>query len=210
MMSSLAFQSNQTVLFIGDSITDCGRRQDQEGLGHGYVRKITELITARHPDRHISYINRGIGGDIIEGLENRWTEDVTTPQPDWLSIKIGINNAARQEEPDEVYLPKWEAAYRRILTRSRDELNLSGIFIFEIFYITEDVESPQEWSIGAYNQVIHRLAEEFGTQLVPVGTVFQQAVVDRSGFLWTTMDGVHPNATGHTLMALEFLKLAGW
>ncbi len=84
MMSSLAFQSNQTVLFIGDSITDCGRRQDQEGLGHGYVRKITELITARHPDRHISYINRGIGGDIVEGLENRWTEDVTTSQPDWL------------------------------------------------------------------------------------------------------------------------------
>ena len=47
MMSSLVFQSNQTVLFIGDSITDCSRRQDQEGLGHGYVRKITELITAR-------------------------------------------------------------------------------------------------------------------------------------------------------------------
>ena len=132
MMSSLVFQSNQTVLFIGDSITDCSRRQDQEGLGHGYVRKITELITARYPDRDISYINRGIGGDIVEGLENRWTADVITPQPDWLSIKIGINNAARQGEPDEVYLPKWEAAYRRILTRSGDELNLSGIFIFEI------------------------------------------------------------------------------
>lgn len=104
MMSSLVFQSNQTVLFIGDSITDCGRRQNQEGLGHGYVRKITELITARYPDRDISYINRGIGEDIVEGLENRWIADVITPQPDWLSIKIGVNNAARQGEPDEVYL----------------------------------------------------------------------------------------------------------
>ena len=29
-MNDLVFQSGQTVLFIGDSITDCGRRQDQE------------------------------------------------------------------------------------------------------------------------------------------------------------------------------------
>ena len=209
-MSSLVFQSDQTVLFIGNSITDCGRRQDQEGLGNGYVRKITELITARYPDRYISYINRGIGGDIVEGLEKRWTEDVISLQPDWLSIKIGINNAARQEEPNENYLPKWEAAYRRILTRSKNELNLSGIFIFEIFYIAQDVESPQKWSVAAYNQVIHRLAEEFGAQLVPVGSIFQQAVVERPGFIWTTMDGVHPNDTGHSLMALELLKLAGW
>jgi len=209
-MSSLVFQSDQTVLFIGDSITDCGRRQDQEGLGNGYVRKITELITARYPDRYISYINRGIGGDIVEGLEKRWTEDVIALQPDWLSIKIGINNAARQEELDENYLPKWEAAYRRILIRSKNELNLSGIFIFEIFYIAQDVEFPPKWSVSAYNQVIHRLAEEFGAQLVPVDIVFQQAVVERPGFLWTTMDGVHPNATGHSLMALELLKLAGW
>ena len=39
-MNDLVFQSGQTVLFIGDSITDCGRRQDQEQLGNGYVRKV--------------------------------------------------------------------------------------------------------------------------------------------------------------------------
>ena len=78
------------------------------------------------------------------------------------------------------------------------------------FYIAGDVELPQERSIGTYNQVIHRLAEEFGAQLVPVGTVFQQAVVDRPGFLWPTMYGVHPNAAGHNLMVLEILKLARW
>ena len=48
-MNDLVFQSGQTVLFIGDSITDCGRRQDQEQLGNGYVRKVTELITAKYP-----------------------------------------------------------------------------------------------------------------------------------------------------------------
>ena len=61
-MENLIFNSNEKVLFIGDSITDCGRRQDEEKLGHGYVRKITELLTAKYPNHNIDYINKGIGG----------------------------------------------------------------------------------------------------------------------------------------------------
>ena len=84
------------MLFIGDSITDCGRRNEHAPLGHGYVRKITELITAKYPERDITYVNKGIGGDIVEGLENRWDTDVIAEAPKWLSVKIGINNASRQ------------------------------------------------------------------------------------------------------------------
>ena len=143
-------------------------------------------------------------------MESRWTTDVLDIKPDWLSIKIGINNAARQEDLDDIYIPKWESAYRQILNRAKNELDLAGIFLFEIFYIAEDVEFPQQWSVPEYNKVIHQLAEEFGAQLVPVNIVFQQAVVDRPGFPWPTMDGVHPNPTGHSLMALEFLKIVNW
>ena len=32
-MSNLLFQSDEKVLFIGDSITDCGRRGDHAPLG---------------------------------------------------------------------------------------------------------------------------------------------------------------------------------
>jgi len=209
-MENLIFKSNEKVLFIGDSITDCGRRQDEEKLGHGYVRKITELLTAKYPSHHIDYVNKGIGGDIVEGLENRWSEDVISEKPDWLSIKIGINNAARHTEPNEEYLPKWENSYRQILTRSFQELELNGIFMFEIFYIAEDVQEPRTLAILEYNEIIHRLAEEFNAHLVQVSTSFKQAVTDRPNALWTTRDGVHPNAAGHTLMALEFLKQAGW
>ena len=209
-MENLIFNSNEKVLFIGDSITDCGQRQDEEKLGHGYVRKITELLTAKYPNHNIDYINKGIGGDIVEGLEARWDEDVISEKPDWLSIKIGINNAARQTESNEEYLPKWESSYRQILTRSRQELELKGIFMFEIFYIAEDVQEPRSLAISEYNEIIHRLAKEFNTHLVQTSQSFKQAVNNRPNALWTTRDGVHPNATGHTLMALEFLKQTGW
>ena len=82
--------------------------------------------------------------------------------------------------------------------------------MFEIFYIAEDVREPRTLAILEYNEIIHRLADEFNARLVQVSASFKQAVTDRPDFLWTTRDGVHPNAAGHTLMALEFLKQAGW
>ena len=211
-MNNLLFQSGDKVLFIGDSITDCGRRNEHAPLGHGYVRKITELITAKYPERDITYVNKGIGGDIVEGLEERWDTDVIVEEPKWLSVKIGINNASRQHGagvPSEEYLPVWEACYRRILTRAKTELNTS-LFLFEIFYIEEDVDAPRPLDVDAYNASIHKLAEEFDARLIPTNAVFDDAVAARPGALWTTQDGVHPNAEGHTLMALEFLKQAEW
>ncbi len=211
-MNNLLFQSGDKVLFIGDSITDCGRRGDHAPLGHGYVRKITELITAKYPERDIAYVNKGIGGDIVEGLENRWDTDVIDEKPDWLSVKIGINNASRQLGEgisNEVYLPDWEACYRRILTRVKNELD-APLFLFEIFYIEEDVENPRPLAVDAYNASIHKLADEFDARLIQTNDAFDNAVAARPGALWTTQDGVHPNAEGHTLMALEFLKQAGW
>ena len=211
-MSNLLFQSGEKVLFIGDSITDCGRRNENTPLGQGYVLKITELITAKYPERQIEYVNMGIGGDIVEGLENRWDTDVIAEKPDWVSVKIGINNASRQlnqEVANEDYLPEWEECYRRILTRVKNELN-APLFLFEIFYIEEDVENPRPLAVDAYNERIHKLAEEFDARLIRTNEAFDKAVAARPGALWTTQDGVHPNAEGHTLMALEFLKQAGW
>ena len=211
-MSNLLFQSGEKVLFIGDSITDCGRRGDHAPLGSGYVKKVTELIIAKYPERRIEYVNKGIGGDIVEGLEARWAVDVIAEHPDWLSVKIGINNASRQLGASilsETYLPEWEACYRRILTRAKNELD-AGLFMFEIFYIEEDVPQPRALDVDAYNGVIHRLASEFNARLIRTNEAFDRAVAARPGALWTTQDGVHPNPEGHTLMALEFLKQAGW
>ena len=211
-MSNLLFQSGEKVLFIGDSITDCGRRGDHAPLGSGYVKKITELITAKYPERRIEYVNKGIGGDVVEGLEARWDTDVIAEKPAWLSVKIGINNVSRQFGagiPNETSLPEWEACYRRILTRARDELG-AGLFMFETFYIEEDVAQPRPLDVDAYNEIIHRLADEFNARLIRTNEAFDRAVAARPGALWTTEDGVHPNPEGHTLMALEFLKQAGW
>ena len=95
-MSEFKVKSGQKFVFIGDSITDCGRRDVSPPLGNGYVSMIVNFATAKYPERKIEWINKGIGGDIVQGLAERWTVDVIEEKPNWVSIAIGINNIARE------------------------------------------------------------------------------------------------------------------
>lgn len=48
-MGDFAFKDGQTVVFVGDSITDCGRRGSDAPYGNGYVK--------RYPERRITFLN---------------------------------------------------------------------------------------------------------------------------------------------------------
>ena len=90
-MSTL-LQDNETLLFIGDSITECARKERDVPLGVGYVRMVSDLLTIREPAKRIRVINRGIGGHTVEDLRSRWCDHVLAHRPDWLVVKIGIND----------------------------------------------------------------------------------------------------------------------
>lgn len=122
------FGPHQTLLFIGDSITDCGRRGDSTDTGphvpygNGYVHLTRAFLLARYGALDLQIVNRGIGGNTVRDLERRWEEDAIALQPDWLSIKIGINDVWRliARRPDEhVPLDEYAATYRRLLERAR-------------------------------------------------------------------------------------------
>ena len=67
-----------TVLFQGDSITDCGRANcggagfDPRGLGPGYPGMIAARLGCDRPDVEWNFINRGISGNRIVDLYARW------------------------------------------------------------------------------------------------------------------------------------------
>ncbi|MDP6019639.1 MAG: GDSL-type esterase/lipase family protein [Candidatus Latescibacteria bacterium] len=90
-MSDSWIRDGTCALFIGDSITDCGRRDAAAPLGNGYVSMVAELATARYPAYQIRYINEGIGGNRITDLRDRWSEDALDHRPDRLSIKVGMH-----------------------------------------------------------------------------------------------------------------------
>ena len=96
MHKRIDFQPEQTLLFIGDSITDCQRREaPYSPLGCGYVYFAANFLLAARPDLRLTIENRGIGGDSTRDLKWRWNRDCIALEPDIVSIMIGINDLWR-------------------------------------------------------------------------------------------------------------------
>ncbi|SEK60064.1 GDSL-type esterase/lipase family protein [Carnobacterium iners] len=89
----MKLNKNDTILFIGDSIADVGRiREDLKDLGKGYPLLTASYLLERYPELELTFLNRGISGDKVTDLTNRWKEDCLELQPDIISILVGIND----------------------------------------------------------------------------------------------------------------------
>lgn len=210
-MSEFKVKSGQKFVLIGDSITDCGRLAEFSPFGNGYVSMAVNLVTARYPERNIKWVNKGIGGNVVQSLVERWTADVIKEEPNWVSIAIGINNAMRDPRSNKSLeiLNAFEGSYRQILNRTREE-TAAEILMFETFYVAGDDQQERNLPAGTYNEIIRRLAMEYKATLVPVDAAFKRAVLKRPNYVWTTGDGVHPLPAGHALIAMTFLEALGW
>ncbi len=210
-MSGFKVANGEKVLFTGDSITDAGRRAEFAPYGRGYVGKVIELVTAKYPDRRITWVNTGIGGHAVRELWPRWQEDVIAHQPDWLSVMVGINDAHRflkSEPQNKIDVAEYEDTYRKTLTAAREKTS-ARLVLMESFYLSTDPQHISMKTLAQYLDVVHRLAEEFDALLVPVHQDFQRALAVRPPEAWSE-DNVHPFPVGHALIALSWLRVMGW
>ncbi len=206
----------QTLVFIGDSITDCGRRQDAPPLGRGYVKLASDLITARYPQRRITFHNRGISGNVVTDLLDRWDRDVIALEPDWVSVMIGINDANRRfrENPDE-HVPQemYRRGYEQFLTRTAERTG-ARLVLMDPFYITTDADPQSDRgvifrAINDYIAVVREVARRFDAVRVPMHDVFQRHLEHRPADAFCP-EPVHPNRTGHMVIAHAWLRAMGW
>ena len=118
-----------TILFQGDSITDCGRNvpgaagYNSHGLGPGYPLLIASRLYCDAPERDWNIINRGISGNRVVDLYARWKIDALNLRPDLISILIGVNDTWHEfNSANGVEVPRYERIYREILQWTRQEL----------------------------------------------------------------------------------------
>lgn len=203
----MKIKSGETILFTGDSITDCGRRAAAAPLGNGYVKLFTDMVTIREPETAITVINKGIGGDVVTGLQTRWHDDVLRNSPDWLSIKIGINDLHRtlRQSPEPVPPELYREAYEDILSRTRSALPECRLLLIDPFYISTE-NSPTSFRstvlkvIPEYIDIVHDLSRKYETLLVKTHEVFQQLLKTHEPDIFCP-EPVHPNLTGHLVIA---------
>lgn len=213
----MIFQNNDRIIFAGDSVTDMGSNQPLgEGLsdkvGRGYVRVVENMLAVWYPELNFRITNAGTSGNTSRDLLARFERDVTSQNPDWVSICIGINDVWRQFDVpailDAAVLPdEYESNVESMILAVKEKVK--GIFILSPYYIEPLSEDPMRRRMDEYGEICRRLAEKHGCEFVDFQRMFSDycKYQHSSRLAW---DRVHPNQMGATLMAREFLRHTGF
>ena len=201
---------SKTILFQGDSITDCGRTCSQDpsaSLGMGYPFFISARLQADHLGAEPVVINRGISGNRSVDLYARWKIDALNLKPDLISILIGVNDTWHEfGSGNGVELPRYEQFLRMLIEWTKQALPKTGIVLIEPFVLKFGAVS-KEWlpEMKARGKIVRKLAEEYGLLFIPMQSVFDHALKRAPGEFWLK-DGVHPTAEGFQLMADTWIQ----
>ncbi|QNE19358.1 SGNH/GDSL hydrolase family protein [Kribbella qitaiheensis] len=192
-MSDGLLGPRRTVVFAGDSVTDCGRRGDPAGLGDGYVRNLYDDLAASRP----RIVNSGISGHRAVDLVARWEQDVLAHEPDLVSVLVGINDTWRRyDEDDPTSTESFEASYRELLAPVTAKLVLIEPFLLPV----KPEQRAWREDLDPKIEVVRRLAAEYHAILVPADVEFNRQALT-VGATTLADDGVHPTAAGHRLLA---------
>ena len=208
MPHRIELKPDQTILFIGDSITDAGRLEAaHRPFGYGYVHFVAYYLLAKYSEYNINVINTGISGDTILDLEDRWEKDCLKHKPDILSVLIGVNDVFRQYtgRPDEaVLLDEYQLTYKRLLSSAKEKNNCR-LILMEPFMFCADKANPAYKALKQYIQVVRALAEEFDAVLVPLQELIDNKIkkVPQEKF---SDDMVHPYVWAHAWIAQRWLE----
>lgn len=200
---------NNTVLFQGDSITDAGRKKDDlnanntSALGSGYAMIAGSELLFKYPEKSLKVYNKGISGNKVYQLAERWDADCLNLKPDVLSILIGVNDYWRKHDGHyngtiEIYRNNFKA----LLERTKKALPTVKLIICEPFAVPDVKSVDKTWypEFPEYQQAALDTANQFDAAFIPFQSVFDKAVKSAPGVYWTG-DGVHPSLAGAQLMA---------
>ena len=221
--------SNSTkAVFLGDSITMAGVYDTEVGVQSGdtlIYPKYSGFITLLKNDIEddIELIGKGVSGDKVSNLLERYKEDVLSLNPDIVFIYIGINDVWHKYDfgtgTDILF---YENGLRKIIT----DIKSNGARVvlctptvigenkgeFTLVNKFKDIETMEimNGDLDAYSDVIRKLSSELDTDLVDLREVFINYISENNlnnepaGI--TTSDGVHLNDQGNKLIADQMIR----
>lgn len=204
-------QPARTILFQGDSITDCGRPKGEDAptgdaaLGNGYVKILAAQLPLAYPELSWKTLNRGISGHKVTQLLARWQIDTLNLQPEILSILIGVNDVWHGLSNREVYNgvkgDLYERTYRLLLDLTLEELPEIQLVLCEPFLLKGNAWTEEfQKEVEIRQEIVGRLVKDYGTVFVPFQAAFDTAL-EKFTVQDLAADGVHPTNLGNTVMA---------
>jgi len=210
----LTLSKGDVILFQGDSITDAGRNREDNlfnsprALGMGYAMLTAAALLEKYPSNDLKIYNRGISGNKVFQLAERWDQDCLSLKPDVLSILIGVNDiwhklGGRYDGTPEIY----RKDYIALLERTRKALPGVKLIICEPYAVKNVKAVDDKWypEFYDYQKAAKEVADQLGAVFIPFQRIYDLAQKRAPGSYWTT-DGVHASICGAQLMAKAWLE----
>lgn len=215
----------KTILFQGDSITDCGRdRKAAEGefsfkslfnkeavFGNGYPLMVKKALEQEKNGAY-TYYNRGVSGDRVLDVYARIVRDIIKIKPDVMSLLVGVNDVWHGLfDNNGTGAERYEKVYNIIIEELKEELPNLKIMILEPFLLPGTATDKE----GCYNTfrkeveqmaaIAKRIAEKHGLRFIELQNKLDKAAEKHSP-KEILRDGVHPTEKGHEIITEEWLK----
>lgn len=215
----LIFPQQSRIVFAGDSVTDSGRDYSAIpggwGFGNGYVNHIHNLLCATYPQLSLITINKGVSGDDIQLLSERWEEDIEKVHPDYISIMVGVNDVLPRfdwpyREKTKSDLEEFAAIYNNLLKKSRKDLpDLKGFIIMGPAIFEPWEQEPFRLKLSQYAHVCKQLARRYSALYVDTQTAID-TYLKRQHPYTASPDRIHPTERGAMIIARAWLKTVGY
>jgi lysophospholipase L1-like esterase len=210
----IKIEKDDVILFQGDSITDAGRKKDDlnhntaGAFGNGYAMIAASKLLFEGADKNLKIYNRGISGNKVYQLAERWEKECIDLKPTVLSILIGVNDYWHFHNGKYAGTIKtYKDDYTALLNRTKEKLPDVKLVIGEPFAVKGIKAVDEKWfpAFNDYRAAAKEIAEKFDAVFIPYQRIFDKAQETAPGVYWTG-DGVHPTLAGAHLMAHAWME----
>lgn len=200
------------IVFLGDSITDAGRKDSPNQLGYGYVNIFSEAL--KRQGQHWNIINKGVEGYITEHIAQTLDSECILLHPDYVSILVGINDIglivnAHVSEQEKLYMleDSIRSYHEMLFDLSRE--TTATIITLEPFVFSEN-DTHADWIPWQkkMSKNIRKLACNYGAVFIPLQETMNLKIQEL-GYDAITTDGIHLTSLGQELLADVIKKFFG-
>lgn len=216
-------REGETVVFLGDSNT----------FADHYIRYLDAYLFTRFPDKQFHLLNRGMPSETVAGtsetthlpprpdLHTRLGGVLAATDPDVIIACYGMNDGIYQS-PNPELMAKYQAGVKKLVQRVQDEAKARLVLLtpppfdptpFE----HKPVSNPPDYRRPAsdYDQALDQFSKWLLTlasqdiRVIDLHSPMSGHIKARRETLPRYVmagDGIHFNATGHMLVALEILE----
>jgi lysophospholipase L1-like esterase len=210
----IQLSDNDIILFQGDSITDWGRDHnktkpnDTGALGSGYTLLAAAELLSKYPQKNLQIYNKGVSGNKVFQLAERWDTDCIALKPTVVSIHIGVNDFWHTLTSGYTgTIENYIADYKKLLDRTKAALPGVKFIIGEPFAMigTKSVDAKWYPTFDLFRKAARDMATLYNAPFIPYQTIFNNALKNAPATYWT-LDGVHPSIAGEKLMAQGWME----